>query len=130
MRLIKGSLFLALATYMSAGVAGAQAPPAAPMAPLAHERPVTVDLSRVRGRVASEINADPAQVPDSLPLPASEAAHVCGTSEEALRAPGGPNHCVAQTTSTILDMEVRREGQTANQAPSLPPSSAAPAPSR
>jgi hypothetical protein len=102
------------------GVAAAQDPPLAifPSPPAAQEQTVAVDLSHVRSQVAKEMHADPAQVPLTVHLPVSEAAHVCQTTPTELGAMGaGPAQCLAQTTSLVLDMAARKEAQLAQRTP-------------
>ncbi len=105
-----------------AGVAAAQEPPVAifPSPPTAQDETVAVDLSLVRDQVAAAIRTDPAQVPDTVRLPASEAARVCKTTRTELNAMNGPAQCLAQTTSMALDMAARRDAQLSQRAPTSP----------
>ncbi len=98
-----------LACLAWAGVAAAQEPPVAlfPSPPAAQDETVAVDLSQVRDQVAAAIKTDPAQVPDTVRLPASEAAHVCRLTATELTARNGPSQCLAQTTSMALVMAAR-----------------------
>jgi len=81
---------------------------------------VAVDLSQVRTQLAREINAEPDQLPDTVQIPASEAAYVCEKTEGALESITGKGRCVAQTTSIVLAMAVRRDLQLATRIPTIP----------
>jgi hypothetical protein len=127
MKLVANTLSVLVFAFAWAGVGAAQEPAVAIFpTPPPLEKAVSVDLSQVRDELASEIPADPVQIPATVELPASEAAHVCGFTEKELNAMNGPAQCVAQTTSMILDMAVRRDAQLAGGMPAAPNAPSAP----
>lgn len=115
-----GSLSAGLlwSALLGIAVAGEPPRPVLPAPPPSQQRTVAVDLTQVRSEVAQEINAEPELIPPVVQIPAPEAARVCGVAEAELRSASGPRGCLAQTTSMVLNMAVRREAQLKGRFPS------------
>ncbi len=91
---------------------------------------VIVDLNQVRTQLATEMQADPTQIPPVVELSAREAARVCGVSEASLTSADGANECEATTTSLPLAMAVRRDAQQSDHTAAAPDSEGSAPPAR